>query len=308
MMVTYCGRSPTYDQRAALTDVHAALDACLSSTHWLQHALPRLADKRIRPLGALGTAARFVTLGDYDWDYRLFVHALSGARDARDLLLADYHVDIDGNVTTDVIESAGGPNRGQPLPRDKRAGMITTQWFLAIHTMFSELPRTTAAQAYRAYLGQDIAQSEGLLPVDGEPVDVDQKGVSQSTCAQCHATLDPLTYGFAYYNGIGGNGGNGAYDANRPRWNEADVSSSLLGQALPDQQQNGVRGWAEVAANSAAFRRNLAEMFFVQALGRAVLPNEQDELAVLEQSLLDDGYSAERLIHRIIDTRAFGVP
>jgi hypothetical protein len=315
MMVTACGRSPTYDERQALlaapdpsAALHAALDTCLTSTHWLQKALPRLADKRIRPLAALGTQSTFVTLGDYEWDYRLFVHILSGDRDARDLLLADYHVDVDGNVVDGVIQSVGGANRGQRLAVDKRAGMITTTWFLTIHTMFSLVPRTTAAQAYRAYLGQDIAKSEGLLPIENEPADVDNKGVAQSTCAQCHATLDPLSYGFAYYNGIAGPLGNGSFNANRPTWNDADVTSSLLGEALTSQEETGVRSWATVAVNSPAFRRNFVNMFAEQWLGRAVLPNEQEEFAALEETVVSDGHNANRLIHRIIDTRAFGAP
>lgn len=36
--------------------------------------------------------------------------------------------------------------------------MLTTRWFLAKNTMVTPIPRTTAAQAYRAYLGYDIAK------------------------------------------------------------------------------------------------------------------------------------------------------
>ena len=58
-----------------------------------------------------------------------------------------------------------GIGGGQPLDVEHRAGMITTQWFLVINTMLSDLPRTTAAQAYRSYLGEDIARQEGIWPV-----------------------------------------------------------------------------------------------------------------------------------------------
>ena len=44
----------------------------------------------------------------------------------------------------------------------KRAGMLTTRWNLVFNTMFTAMPRTTAAQIYRSYLGLDIAKSEGL--------------------------------------------------------------------------------------------------------------------------------------------------
>lgn len=317
VLIDYCGRSPTFDERADFAGsadkkaaLHAALDVCLTSTYWLGEGLPRLADKRIRPLQAVNVDG-VIPLADYSWDYRLFVHALSGDRDARDLLLATYHVDPDGDVVEGVIAGDGGDQiGGQPLVVDKRAGMITTQWFLMIHTMFSELPRTTAAQAYRAWLGQDIARSEGLLPIEGEPKDIDNKGVDdQDTCIYCHATLDPLSYGFANYNGIGGNGGNGAYDTTRPSWQPSEVEAVLLDVPLGDTSLTGVTGWAAIAADSPQFRQNLANMFLSHALGRAPQPDELDDLQSLADGFDDvDGFQAVKLLHRLIDTNAFGVP
>ena len=72
----------------------------------------------------------------------------AGATDARDLLLASDHVNSDGSASDSVFNVAGfGGDLGQPLDVDHRAGMITTAWFMAINTMFSQVPRTTAAQA-----------------------------------------------------------------------------------------------------------------------------------------------------------------
>ena len=316
MSIAYCGRSPSYDEATAFASaadqsqaLHGALDVCLASDFWKTDALPRLADKRIRPLGAIGVGG-VIPLADFAWDYRLFVHALTGDSDSRDLLRADYHIDVDGNVVDGVIAGDGDQQvGGQPLVVDKRAGMITTQWFLMIHTMFSELPRTTAAQAYRAYLGQDIARSEGLLPVEGEPKDIDNKGVDdQETCIYCHATLDPLSYAFAGYNGIGGSGGNGAFDNGRPSWSPTAVESSLLDVPLQDVANRGVVDWANVAADSPQFRQTIATMFMTHALGRAPRPDELDELQNLADRLVDDGYRATALLHRLVDTDAFGVP
>jgi hypothetical protein len=313
--IAYCGRSPTYDEQQAFSSstnkpaaLHTALDACLASPYWLQEGLAHLADKRIRPLQAIAVDGQ-IPLADYRWDYRLWVYALSGTRDARDLLRADYHIDDAGNVVEGVIDGVGGDAvGGQPTAVEKRAGMITTQWFLMINTMFSELPRTTAAQAYRAYLGQDIARSEGLLPVEGEPKDIDNRGVDQETCTYCHATLDPLSYAFAYYNGIGGPGGTGAYRPGRPTWRASDVEAAILDQPLTNVALKGVTEWADVAADSAQFRQNIATMFLVHALGRAVRPDELDELQELADRFVDDNYRAEALLHRLIDTNAFGVP
>lgn len=309
----YCGRSPTYEEAQAFeaagdreAALHDALDACLDSAFWRDEGLHRLADKRIRPLGAVG-ANGVIPLADFEWDYRLFSYALSGERDARDLLLADYHVDEGGQVVEGVIP-VDNRNIGQPLEPAYRAGMITTQWFLMIHTMFSELPRTTAAQAYRAYLGQDIARSQGLLPVEGEPVDIDDKGVAAYDCAHCHSTLDPLSYSFAYYGGIEG-ANTGAFRPNRPSWSPTDVQPSLFEIPLGDPQQEGVTGWADVAARSDAFRRNLVHMFAEHALGRTPTPDDDAELRAIWGALDGEaGFTAAQILHALVDTDAFGVP
>lgn len=324
VMITWCGRSPTFDERetfdaldvdnddttAQRTALHDALSTCLDSDYWRTEGLPRLADKRIRPLQAINVDG-VIPLADYSWDYRLFVHALTDDRDARDLLLANYHVAADGSVVEGVVPG-GGDNQvgGQPLAVDKRAGMITTQWFLMVHTMFSELPRTTAAQAYRAYLGQDIARSEGLLPRDGEPVDIDNKGVDDNeTCTYCHATLDPLSYAFAYYNGIGGSGGTGAFNQGRPSWSPTAIEAAILDVPLQDIHERGVVDWAQTAADSPLFAQTITEMFMRHALGRPIRPDELDELQDLADRFRDDdAFHAESLLHRLIDTDAFGVP
>lgn len=315
--INYCGVSPTYEDLQALKQavdprqaVHELLDACLESDYWKNEALHRLADKRIRPLKAVGKDGDII-LADYDWDYRLFSYVLSGDRDARDLLRATYHVDEDGEVVTGTVGRAPGsllgmPIRvgsGQPLEAQRRAGMITTQWFFVVNTMFSQLPRTTAAQAYRAYLGQDIAKGEGIMPVEGEPRDVDNKGVQNPTCAACHSTLDPLAYAFSSYNGIEislfGNP-TGRYEEDRTPWGG---DGFLFGQPVLD-----VVDWAHTASDSDLFKRNLASMFFEHALGHGPQPGDNTQFAALWQSLPEDGYSANRLLHRLVDTDAFGVP
>lgn len=311
----YCGEPPLFDE---LEDFAAADDPqerlldelrrCLESEYWREEGLDRLADKRIRPLRAVGFDG-LIPLADYAWDYRLFRHVLTGDRDARDLLLADYHVNEAGDVVEGTIDAPGGSplgTGGQPLVPERRAGMITTQWFLMIHTMFSALPRTTAAQAYRAYLGADIARSEGILPVEGEPRDVDYKRVDHPTCAVCHSTIDPLSYAFASYQGIGQLGNpfrfehTGTYDPTRTPWGGDSV---LLGQPVEDLVE-----WAEVAADSEMFQRNLASMFWQHALGRPPAPDEQEAFRAIWQALPADGYSANKLIERIVLTDAFGVP
>lgn len=341
--ILYCGKSPTYaelepfrapnpDASALRTQLHARVEQCLAAPYWREEGLKRLADDRVRPAKSAGPESKVyvynfrLVIGDYEHDYRLWVHALTGDRDARDLLLAQYYVLDDGKggftTTEDAIEKpdpeafAGG----QVLEKQHRAGMITMQWFLVRNTMFSELPRTSAAAAYRAYLGLDIAKTQGLFPVSGEPTDVDAKGVDEPRCASCHSTLDPLAYAFAKYNGISGAPDPillllglasfpfGGYEEGRaerliPAWSDGAQQSMIFGAPV-----GSLREWAETAANSDAFARNLAQIFFEHALSRGPNPGEMEEFTALWQALPQDDYSANRLIHRLIDTRAFGVP
>ncbi|NJK89499.1 MAG: hypothetical protein HC923_08925, partial [Myxococcales bacterium] len=198
-------------------EVDRQLDACLDSEYWRGRdgVLWRIAHPKIRPLAAIkaGADAGDIPLADYEDDYNLFAYAHSDDRDVRDVLLARYLVErIDGPETQYVqvqrnpFEDLGA--RGflvaQFVDIPQRAGLLTTRWNLASNTMFTSVPRTTAAQAYRAFLGYDLSKLEGLFPVEGEPIDYDAKDVKRDECSICHSTLDPLTYPFAHYNGIGG--------------------------------------------------------------------------------------------------------
>ena len=117
----------------------------------------------------------------------------------------------------------------------RRAGNLTTSWALSYFTMFTALPRNAASAAYRSYLGLDIAKQEGLYPVANEPRDYDQKGVTNAACAQCHATLDPLSYPFRNYNGLTGGGMvQKRYVANRLETVQPFASQSFLAQ-IPER-------------------------------------------------------------------------
>jgi hypothetical protein len=315
--ILYCGASPSYDEAKAFSAgdpddrtlherLHEALDGCLAGAYWRDQGLQRIADALIRPVYAVGWDSPVgIRLADYEFDYRLWSYALTEDRDARELLTADYHVVAGADGALEKVTgtvSGSGVSGGQPLAPERRAGMITTQWFFVINTMFSALPRTTAAQAYRAYLGLDIALQQGIWPVPGEPVDVDKKGVQAETCAPCHSTLDPLAYGFAYYRGIGG--GSGTYDPNRPGnlidgW--SDNTTHLLGQPVAD-----VVEWARVASDTDYFRRQIATLLFEHALGRTPGPPDERGFVAAWQAMPEDGHSARRLIHRLVDLGAFG--
>ncbi|MFW7378710.1 MAG: hypothetical protein ACOH5I_07885 [Oligoflexus sp.] len=316
VMVNYCGRPASYqelqnlnaaaDQKAFM---HEQLDQCLDSDYWKNEALHRLADRKIQPLSTIGFGGN-VVIGDYRYDYWLFSYIMSGDRDVRELLSAQYHIDANGNKIEGTIAREEAPQigeriviaGGQPLAPQRRAGMMTTQWFFANFTMFSQLPRNTASQVYREYLGLDIAKGEGLMPVPNEPRDVDNINIAQAECAVCHSTLDPLAYAFSTYVGIETVQAflfntNGTYRAGRAPW-EAD--GVLFGQPVGDLLE-----WAEIARNSDQFKKNIAHMLFTQALSREPMPHETEEYDALWQGLPADGFSANRLIHRFVETNAF---
>ena len=330
-VTAYCGRSPRIDEleaTASRDDVHEKLDECLQSPFWLGEGLSRLADEKIRPIDL---SVSFL------WDYRLWRYVMTGDRDVRDVLLADYYVrEASPNVLTEVQDVVNDANactadsecafdhvcraeapriclyasQGQALPQSERAGMLGTVWFHFINTMFSAMPRTTAAHAMRSYLGMDIARQQGIAPIVDEPLDVDAKGVQQEECAQCHSTLDPATYVFAKYRGIEGGGPPSAFDPNRPiglgLWTPStEPQGMLLGQPV-----STLRDWAQVAAASDEFKHNMARLLFEHALGRPPGPQDKEEFDALwpSWSSIEVGYNANEFIHKLVDTDAFGAP
>ncbi|MEO1483320.1 MAG: thrombospondin type 3 repeat-containing protein [Myxococcota bacterium] len=327
----FCGRSPTRESLSELQSdpdpletLHQTLDACLNSEWWLGRdgVLWRLAHRKIRPLGSLkaGEDTGDVPLGDYEDDYNLFVYSQIDGHDARELLTAKYFVArADGSPTVYTPYEATpreqvqarGLIAAQRVERERRAGILTHDWFVLINTMFTAMPRTTAAQAYRAFLGYDLSKLEGLYPVSGEPVDYDNKRVTDAACALCHSTLDPLTYPFARYEGLGGPPI--GYNPDRlERFVDTDGASvvltpdsgSLLGQPVADLVE-----WGEVAANSDAFARATVLDYWRLVFGEDPRSSELEAFDRLWQDLAPvHGYSVESMLHALIETEAYGVP
>lgn len=320
MTMTYCGRAPTFAQmqsfrqsRDQKAEIHSALDTCLDSSYWSKEGVRRIADRKIQPLATVGFKGD-VVIGDFRWDYNLFAYVMTGGRDMRELMSAQYHVDDNGNVRQGKIDREERPQvgqriviaGGQPLEPRRRAGMITTQWFFARYTMFADVPRSAAAQAYRSYLGYDIAYGEGLFPIPNEPRDPDKKNVKQAECASCHDTLDPLAYAFVPYVGIETIAAflfntNGTYDPRRRKFSNLESQGYLFGNKV-----NDLLDWAQQGRESDQFKMSMTRMLFEHALSRLPSSADQTEFKALWQSLPADNYSANALIHRLVDTVAFG--
>ena len=69
-----------------------------------------------------------------------------------------------------------------------------------------------------------------------------------------------------------------------------------------------LREWAEVAASSDEFAKATVGDYWKLLLGAAPTPEQSDEFEALWRSLRSDGYSIDALLHRLIDSEAYGVP
>lgn len=337
VMIDVCGRSPTLYERELFAHVedpvavlHDTLDNCLRSEAWqgIGGRVWNLANKKIGPLQAIksGNQVGAIPLADYDDDYAYFVWTQTGDRDARLVLTGKNFVTARREGRTTVYEpwdrtpdedyDLRGYDRYQAVEREHRAGLLTHRWFLMSNTMFTAIPRTTAAQAYRSFLGYDLARLEGVYPVANEPADFDTRGVAADGCAACHSTLDPLAYPFSRYEGIGGSNQSYyqyAYSPDRMTgftWsNGARVAETPERGVLFGQPVNNLVEWAEVAANSEAFRRATVLDYWKLLLGEPPRATEQAEFAALVEAFgTTHQYRVEALLHDLIDTEAYGAP
>lgn len=331
VMIDVCGESPTYEEIeevAAAEDpralIHETLDDCLQSEAWRGRdgVLWQIAHRKIRPLAALkaGASEGDIPLGDYEDDYNLFVYTQIDGHDARELLTAGYHVERTDDPTTYVPyartpaqdTAARGAGVAQLTEIDRRAGMLTTRWNFVLNTMFTPIPRTTAAAAYRSYLGLDIAKMQGLQIGAALPADYDNKGVAADECAVCHSTLDPLTYPFSRYVGLGG-GAPGDYRANRmlsyvdtegPGIVDTPEAGAIFGQPVDDLVE-----WAAVAADSDAFAQATTRDYWVLMVGESPRDIDVAEYTTLWTDFEGDhAYSVDAMLHDLIDTEAYSVP
>jgi hypothetical protein len=366
MSLDFCGREATLEEKATFekspsrkASLHAALSVCLQSEYWRGRdgAVWNLGAPKIKPNASIkaGPGAGSVPLGDYDDDFALFTYAQLDDHDVRDLLTANYFVDGPSAAApttyTQVrltpkedLARRPGFTTYQALEQGERAGMLTTRWFRAVNTMFSAVPRTTAAQAYRAYMGLDIALLQGLQEgIPAEPMDYDSKGVRASGCINCHRTLDPLSYPFSRYEGLDLDPNlvrllaGMMMDGGTPMSPDGGAPQGpmipVLPQYIPNRMErfidtDGVRildvpesgtifgkpvknviEWAKVAANSPAFAQKVVLDYWRMIFGEDPRAADTPELARLATALSgDDAYRVEKMLHRLIDTEAYGAP
>ena len=323
--IDFCGLPPTFAEMEAFhelgeaeqqAELHAQLDRCLDSEFWLgpSGVLWNVAHRKVRPVGSLSGFA------DYTNDYDYFTYTQIDDHDVRELLVGQYLVErVEAGTPEEPrsVYQVVATRDGQPMQPERRAGLLTSAWPLFYNTMFTALPRGTAAQAYRAFLGFDIAASEGLSwPIAGEPVDYDLAGVTEATCAGCHSTLDPLSYPFSRYNGLQNDGVIGFYEydpdriakyfvARYPLMANMPEAGYLMGQPVADLLQ-----WAQVAVASDRFFSATVSDYWRLLIGEP--PTAENAEAYAEHSQLwqqlAGHYSVEQMLHGLIDTEAYGAP
>ena len=81
-------------------------------------------------------------------------------------------------------------------------------------------------------------------------------------------------------------------------------AGSGLAAGFPDAAFEGV----EVAANSDEFARATVMDYWKLLLGEPPTPEQSGEFEALWRSLRSDNYSIDALLHRLIDSEAYGVP
>ncbi|WP_395834883.1 hypothetical protein [Archangium violaceum] len=327
LLLDFCGVPPTYAQLKEFNALSAAdqlarmdaeLDRCTQSEFWRgkNGQLWKLAHPKVRPVGSLkeGEDPGVIALADYYDDYALYTYAQIDDHDAREVMTAKYYVRRETNPTR---YTAVPSLPTQAMDEVHRAGNITSRWSLLYFVMFSALPRNAASQAYRAYLGLDIAKQEGLFSVPGEPRDYDNAGVTSPGCAACHATLDPLSYPFRNYEGlsfpINPDAPWGTYVPNRIEKRFPNVTPII--SQMPEtgylfgQKVNSLVEWAEVGANSDAFAIAAVTDYWKLLVGHPPTPEENAEfVATWKRFKGTHEFRVQRMLHDLIRTEAYGAP
>lgn len=332
----FCGTSPDFAQLEAFEKkedkpaaIRELLGKCLDSAFWSgkDGVLWRLAHNKVRPLFAVKSDKNEdnqgpVPLADYYDDYNLFVYTQIDNHDAREVLTAQYFVDRADNKDGTTSYKVRSEDDNAKLPRDrkqdvakeKRAGMMTTRWSLIFFNMFNVIPRATAAQMYRSYLGLDIAKMEGLYVVRNEPADYDNKSVRAAGCVGCHQTLDAMAYPFSRYNGLNFQAGPvAAYAPTRlkafvnvegPRIVHVPEAGFILGKRVKDLLE-----WGKVAANSEQFAKaTVMDYWKLLNGGTPSTPKDRTEYETLWKDFKNKyQYSVERMLYALIQTEAYGV-
>lgn len=349
-----CGEPPSYDDFLKFKKLKSGakeeaiadqLDSCMESHHWRgkDGVVWEIGHYKIRPVGSVkaGEDAGVLPIVDYYADFNLFVYSQIDGHDAREMLLADYTVTRSVSGDDRTVYTKVAPQRlldGQVMQPERRVGLLTTFWNLSFYLNYTGIARVLVAQAFNAFLGLSLAEMQGLNPPDPEESgfkDYDSKGVTRPECAQCHQTIDPLSYPFRNYNGLTGTTRVLQGQSATPLQNLANLGDEKslipLSYALPrmeflndqypgikempeagyimGQRVENLREWAEVLVNSDQFAANTVKDYWRVMIGHNPQGNENIEFEALWKKFrTEHGYSVKALLHDLIKTEAYSVP
>lgn len=318
--IDFCGRQPTWPEWEAFRaspDPTAAvvehLDACLDSPSW-HVALTEVAMPVVRPAEEFNPYNYDRADANPDWDFHFWRYVLTDGRDAADLLQGKYFVveEPPGSGTLLAVDDPRTDDEWnqQPMEAEHRFGLITHHHSLVRFLGVRFVPRTLVNQFYRELLGLDLARGEGLYPVDEmngaypwpTSLDVDDANVQQEGCASCHSTLDPLSYPWARYNGLGGPR-TGTYDPDRATDILPTTDGHIFGIPV-----SGPEEWVAEAVASDHFSRRMVFVFWRHLFQREPLSCEEEAFDALWTDFRDHGRDIERMLHQLVLLDAYGAP
>lgn len=200
---------------------------------------------------------------------------------------------------------AGAEFRKTPLGDGRRGGVIAQA---SILTITSNPTRTSPVKRGKWVLEQLLGTPPPPPPPAVEELSEDPAVVSgatlrermeqhraKSTCASCHARMDPLGFGLENFDGIG---------AWRDREGEFAIDAS---GELPDGAAfNGPGELKRVLlAKQADFTRCLSEKMLTYALGRGLETSDRCVVDEIAGKVAGDGHRMSRLIQEVVQSEPF---
>jgi hypothetical protein len=210
-----------------------------------------------------------------------------------------------------LLELYGGAPAGtvgQPARLDpaERAGLLTQAAFLSANAHANQSSPIRRGLVIRQNLLceplPDPPANVNNTPPNPAPDATTRQRFLQHTvdpsCAECHALIDPVGFGFENYDAIG-----------RYRSSENGLAIDAHGEITridgTTRTFNGAVELAHVLAESPAVRRCTARQWFRFALGRAETPADTCSLERLDERFANSGFDIRELLLALVTSDAF---
>jgi hypothetical protein len=235
-------------------------------------------------------------------------HVLREDRPLSDFLDAGYAFLNDRLAEFYGIEGVRGPEFRRvelsDVEREQRGGILGQASVLTV----SSYPNRTSPVIRGKYVLTNVLGSPPPPPPPDVPVlDEDTLGTTGSmreqleahrantTCASCHARMDPLGFGLENYDAIG-------------RWRTVDGNFPVDAQGtLPNGAAFATPAEMREALLSQLpdFSRTLTEKMLTYALGRGLRSYDGPTVADINRSLEEDGFRFRTLVREIVESLPF---